>query len=47
MGKDRKMCNLVRGCLTSAISTLSGTEFKSEENKCRFRGDPFCEFLLS
>ncbi|MGD0478170.1 MAG: V4R domain-containing protein [Nitrososphaerales archaeon] len=47
MGKDRKGCNLVRGCLTSAVSTLSGNEFKSEETKCRFRGDPFCEFLLS
>jgi predicted hydrocarbon binding protein len=46
-GKDRKGCNLVRGCLTSAVSTLSGSEFKCEETKCRFRGDPFCEFLVS
>jgi len=47
MGKDRKRCNLVRGCLASAVSTLSGSEFTCEETKCRFRGDPFCEFLLS
>jgi len=47
MGKDRRACNLVRGCLTGAASTLSGSEFKCEETKCRFRGDPFCEFLLS
>jgi predicted hydrocarbon binding protein len=47
VGKNRQECNLVRGCLTSAVSTLSGSEFKSEETKCRFRGHPFCEFLLS
>lgn len=47
MGKDRKGCNLVRGTLTNAVSTLSGGKFESEETKCRFRGNPFCEFLLS
>jgi len=47
MGKDRKGCNLVRGCLTGAVSTLSNDKFNCEETKCRFRGDPFCEFLLS
>ncbi len=47
MGKDRKACNLVRGCLIGAVSTLSGSRFKCEETKCRFRGDSFCEFLLS
>lgn len=46
LGKDRKGCNLVRGCLTGAVSMLSGNEFKCEETKCRFHGDPFCEFLL-
>jgi len=47
MGKERRECNLVRGTLTNAVSTLSGSKFKSEETKCRFRGDPFCEFLLT
>jgi len=47
MGKDRKGCNLLRGCLSSAVSTLSGSKFECEETKCRFRGDSFCEFLLS
>jgi predicted hydrocarbon binding protein len=47
MGKDRRRCNLLRGCLTSAVSTLAGSEFKCEETECRFRGDPFCEFLVS
>lgn len=45
-GKDRRGCNLLRGCLTTAVSTLAGKEFKCEEPKCRFRGDSFCEFLL-
>jgi predicted hydrocarbon binding protein len=47
MGKDRRGCNLLRGCLTSAVSTLAGIKFECEETKCRFRRDHFCEFLLS
>jgi predicted hydrocarbon binding protein len=46
-GKDRKECGFLRGHLASTISTLSGREFEGEETKCRFRGDSFCEFLLS
>lgn len=46
-GKVRKECGFLRGHLTSIVSTLSGSEFKGEETKCRLRGDPFCEFLLS
>ncbi|MGD0478303.1 MAG: V4R domain-containing protein [Nitrososphaerales archaeon] len=46
-GKDRKGCGFLRGHLTSTISTLSGREFEGEETKCKFRGDSFCEFLLS
>lgn len=45
--KDRKGCGFMRGHLTGAISTLSGRKFEGEETKCRLRGDPFCEFLLS
>jgi predicted hydrocarbon binding protein len=45
--KDGKGCGFVRGHLTGVVTTLSGSEFKGEEIKCRFRGDPFCEFLLS
>ena len=47
MGKVRKECAFLRGHLASAISTLSGREFGGEETKCRFRGDPLCEFLIS
>jgi predicted hydrocarbon binding protein len=46
-GKVRKECGFLRGHLTSAISTLSGREFGGRETKCRFRGDPLCEFLIS
>jgi predicted hydrocarbon binding protein len=47
LGKDRKGCNLLRGCLASAVSTLSGKGFECEETRCRFRGDPLCEFVVS
>jgi predicted hydrocarbon binding protein len=47
MGKDRKGCSFLRGHLTSTISTLSGREFEGEETKCRLRGDPSCEFILT
>ncbi len=43
----RKGCSFLRGHLVGMISTLSDKEFQSEETKCRLRGDPFCEFLLS
>ena len=46
-GKDRKECSFLRGHLTGMVSTLSGSEFKGEETKCRLRGDPLCEFVLS
>ncbi len=45
-GKERKGCNLLRGTLTGAFTTLAGKEFKCEETKCRFAGSPFCEFNL-
>jgi len=47
LGKDRTGCHLLRGTLSSAVSTLSGDEFKCEETRCRLRGDPHCEYLLS
>jgi predicted hydrocarbon binding protein len=45
--KDRKGCGFLRGHLATIVSTLSGSEFIGEESRCRLRGDPFCEFLLS
>ena len=43
----RKSCDFLRGHLASTVSALSGSEFKCEETRCRLRGDPLCEFLLS
>ena len=43
----RKGCDFLRGHLASAVSALSGKEFKCEETKCRLRGDTLCEFVLS
>jgi predicted hydrocarbon binding protein len=46
-GKYRDGCDYLRGHLASTISTLSGKEFEGEETRCRLRGDPLCEFVLS
>ncbi len=39
-------CSFLRGVLVGLVSTLSASEFKGEESKCRLRGDFYCEFLL-
>ena len=46
-GRDRTECGFLRGHLTSMISMLGREEFKSEETKCRLRGDSTCEFILT
>ena len=47
MGRARQGCDFLRGHLASAISALSGKQFEGKETKCRLRGGPSCEFLLT
>lgn len=42
----RDGCNFLRGHLVGIVSSFFGGKFHGEERKCRFRGDPFCEFYL-
>ncbi len=46
-GRDRTECGFIRGHLVSLISMLASEEFKSEEPRCRLRGDKTCEFVLA
>lgn len=42
----RQNCSFVRGHLAGTLSTVFETQLESSETRCRFRGDPFCEFAL-
>ena len=44
---NRNECSFMRGHLVGLVSTLFGSEFRSEEAKCRLRGDRHCEFFLA
>ena len=46
-GRDRDECGFLRGHLVSLVSMLANEEFRSEETKCRLRGDSTCEFILT
>ena len=37
-------CYFIRGHMVGVLSTFFGSDFQAEETKCRFRGDPRCEF---
>ena len=43
----RNECSFLRGHLTEALGTLSGSEFKVREKKCRLKGDSYCEFGMT
>jgi predicted hydrocarbon binding protein len=45
-GKVRKSCDWIRGQLSGGLSTYLDTKLACEEVRCRFRGDPACEFHL-
>jgi predicted hydrocarbon binding protein len=42
----RTTCSFMRGHLAGFLSTTFETILRSSEEKCRFRGDPVCEFRL-
>lgn len=42
--KVRQTCSFVRGHLTGVLNTIFEHEMRGKESKCRFRGDPICEF---
>ncbi len=46
-GGDRKECGFMRGHLVSIVTELSEVKYRSEETRCRLRGDPDCEFSLT
>lgn len=46
-GKVRKSCDWIRGQLSGGLSTYLDAKLACEEVRCRFRGDPACEFRLS
>lgn len=45
-GKVRKSCDWIRGQLSGGLSTYLDAKLACEEVRCRFRGDPACEFHL-
>jgi len=45
--ESRHECAFLRGHLTSTLGILSGNGFTASEEKCRLKGAPYCEFLLS
>jgi predicted hydrocarbon binding protein len=42
----RQSCAFMKGAFAGAMKRILDTEVKCEETKCRFKGDPHCEFTL-
>ena len=42
----RQSCAFMKGAFAGAMKRILDTEVKCEETKCRFKGDPCCEFTL-
>jgi len=39
-------CPFVKGHMVGIVSAFTSNDYTGEETKCRFRGDPRCEFIL-
>jgi predicted hydrocarbon binding protein len=37
----------MRGHITSSVSTIYGEAYSAKETRCRFKGDKYCEFVLT